>query len=329
VNMDEQSRLWETINNLDLFVKDITDQRSKKNESKKTDLRLEVAYALGNKLLSVFNKNQVENGDIVRNISSLRYAFEALIIAKLLLKEPSFILQVFLGLHQSQLKQIENHLARLEREIKLYEHLEEIDSENALKQGIEIAKQDEAGQLDAEKAGSQFFNDMATVDRIKDSHITLWSEDIEQNGYGFQVYMLRDKVLPKYIERKRLLEKVSENRAREMIKNPFFNLVFDAKRQHSKVFKTASDSRSWAQKAEDAGLKDEYDFVYSYTSAIMHCTSYSFMTPMKLSEEENGMFFKLSEQYIRHTLDNLKSLNSESQIFVFDSESKEWQNLKP
>lgn len=325
--MTEKDRLWKTIENAESFIKGIQEKRGEATKNKSTDLRYEIAFFLVKKIVSLFGRDQFENGDLVRNISSLRYAFEALVLSRLLIKEPLFVYSVYLGIHKIQEDQIENHISRLKEEIKFFEELEKMDSDDAVELGMFTAEMHDKGQhAEVGKSGSKLFENMAKIDSIKDERITLWSENVEHIGYGFHAQILREKVLPEYLERQKHLKDLNKKRAKSMIKNGLFNLFADSKGQESRVFKAAQDTRSWAQKAEDADLKEEYNFVYTYTSSIMHCTSYSFMTPDTLSKDEAGMIYKLSEQYIRHTLNNLEKYTTEMQVYFLSKDSDKWKH---
>ena len=323
--MSENERLWKVVEQMHEFKSEL--ELSIKGDEK-ININKDITIKLINKLTSLFEKSQFEDGDLVRNISSLRYAFEALVQTRLLLKEPKYPYQLYLAIHKVQEKQIENAISRLEKEISLYEDLEKEDSAKGIELGMKFAEQYSlSNDADVKSFGNELYKQMEQIDNSLKSHITVWSENIETNGYGFHASILKNKILPQYQKEKEELNKLSVKREKEMANDGYFNLFFETNGQSTKVFKVVNDNRSWSQKASDAGLQDEYNFIYSYTSALIHCTSYSFMTANNLSDDETDMIYKLAEQYINKILDCLKELTTGVEALILDPSTKQWKNI--
>ena len=101
------------------------------------------------------------------------------------------------------------------------------------------------------------------------------------------------------------MEEGVQSRNKTLAKNLDFNRKFQIKGQATKIPKILSDKRKWKQKAEDADLRNEYAFVYDYTSTILHCTSYSVLTNAEVEKPEFLTFRSLSNTFMRGIFENL------------------------
>jgi hypothetical protein len=116
------------------------------------------------------------------------------------------------------------------------------------------------------------------IDRAVARRFTLYGEDARTNGYDFQAYLIEKKVLPQI--KASLDEVVKEQRSVEAA-------------TPARVKKLATDSAAWKQRARLVGMVAEYDFIYSYTSRLLHATPASITTNQKnLEGDEMAMFLR-------------------------------------
>jgi hypothetical protein len=104
---------------------------------------------------------------------------------------------------------------------------------------------------------------------------SLYHNKAKRNGYGFQAYLIETKILPKV----RSEIAVAEAEMNELL----------AKTQ-PKVQKRGKGWR-WKERASAIGMGDQHDFVYAYTSRLLHATPSSLTTNQKnLEPDEFRMF---------------------------------------
>jgi|GEM_PF-6035187 len=93
--------------------------------SRKVDIRYKLSSSILNKLIVLTEKMLSDNGELVRDVSSLRYTLEALITVKLFKKDEKYMLTTYYSLFNKQIELTENIIKRLKYEIGLYEKLAE------------------------------------------------------------------------------------------------------------------------------------------------------------------------------------------------------------
>ncbi|MCK9454724.1 hypothetical protein [Sulfurimonas sp.] len=76
------------------------------------------------------------------------------------------------------------------------------------------------------------------------------------------------------------------------------------------------DTRSWQKKAEAVGLEEEYKLNYEMTSAFLHFTSYSLLTPNIASQDEIDYKYRLINQYIEQITTNISIF---SRVNLYDN----------
>ena len=105
------------------------------------DIRYQTCNVFAKKITSIFpSLNIIESSDLVRNVSAVRYLFEAVILLRLINKEPIAFYKMRCSLMNQQINHAKEQLDRLKNEIELYKKLEDLDSTSGILNGIEIAK---------------------------------------------------------------------------------------------------------------------------------------------------------------------------------------------
>lgn len=126
-------------------------------------------------------------------------------------------------------------------------------------------------------------------------------------GYGYTKSYLENNILPEYEKRLKLFEDVKIEIAKKLLKKTIVTGLFHFNNQHTKVFTELKDTRSWKEKAKTAQLEDEYNLVYDLSSAVLHSTSYSYLTSKDIDEHETEMIKKLCFQYSKKIMINLNA----------------------
>ncbi len=191
-------------------------------------------------------------------LATTRYMLELLIWFQLLTSDNSdycftFVKQVF----ADGLDYLKKHLAKVKREIELFQQLEQRE----LGETIEAAKRN----LESPAAFGQLFRINAEeIDRVARRRFCSYNEDAVSRGYGLQAYLMEKQAIPELEQQIEQQEKKKEAAMSQMPKS-----VQGYKRW------------VWKDEAEKAGMSEQYDFVYSYTSRLLHAKAVSFATDQK------------------------------------------------
>ncbi len=161
------------------------------------------------------------------------------------------------------------------------------------------------------KYESQILKDIELLDQY--SKKTPINEDEEDKMYDllddeFSIGLNRVSMDTIYYTRYRLLNEVIPSLKDQLvdINNKILNISInygiteESKKNHRK---------SIAAEFKELGLNREYDFVYDYTSNLIHCRSYSIYSPSKLDNNEIIMFRSLSTKFVNRIAKNLINLS--------------------
>ncbi len=168
-------------------------------------------------------------------------------------------------------------LAQLEREIAWLKSLDEKETashQQALKDmGRGATKDDQAKTL-----VSALSSVSAEIDAEAARRFSIYAQAATTNGYGFQAYLVETKALP---PARTAVEEIAAERERFESRVPA-------------EIKALRPSRwQWRAMAQKVGRVDEYDYLYSFASKLLHATPASITTDHKnLEAAEMEMFLK-------------------------------------
>ena len=210
-------------------------------------------------------------------VTVTRYLFELTVWLKLMLQNEQLYGDVYYReLLKTKLKQYEQLRDHLNREVTFLQDMDKQEGDLMTERFIEITKITDVDEqkLAANQLGK---NVMQEIDNRASRRFTLYEEAAQFNGYGFQSHQVRTKELPRilnYILEVELKLKEFDSTDTQDIKNRF-------KRWN------------WKEQASLTGMTDEYDFIYSYTSTLLHSTPVSVITDEKnLNLGEFKIFLK-------------------------------------
>lgn len=240
--------------------------------------------------------------NLLLNNAILRYTLESLIQVELLGKEEKYRYVLFYSIYNHQINKLEKLLERLMKEIELIEYFEKLEDEELKPK---ISSLDKSDFLEFTRQIEELTKEF---DKIVHKEITLFFGDFENLGFivqkDFMINNLKKKMKDKLDE----LKKLEIDKAKELVKKGHISKHFDFKNQHSRVFKEMKDLRSWENKAKEVGLENEYKLMYDLTSSLLHCTSYSILTPNDPIAHENTLTLSLIYQYSKRICDRIKEL---------------------
>lgn len=226
------------------------------------------------RLLTEQNFNFVETMGV---IAVARYIFELSVWLYLFRRDPRYGLVYFNQLIDTQQRYYQDVKAQLIREVALLKLLGEREQESqqkAIENVMGLPPDDVRQQLllPTLKAISE------AIDAEASRRFSIYAKDAQTNGYEFQAHLIETESLPQV---EQALAKVSSQRHR-------FNTTV------SQDIKDLIPHRwQWRQIAKKVDLTDEYDYIYTFASKLLHATPASVTTNHKnLEIAEMEVFLK-------------------------------------
>ena len=132
------------------------------------------------------------------------------------------------------------------------------------------------------------------IDRRASRAFSLYGEQAKTNGYGWQATLIENQILPgiaqSIAELTNELNSIDNNLLEEI--------------------RTLVPKR-WVDKAQDAEMKEDFEFIYAYTSRLLHATPSSLITDQKnLEPDEIQMFLRYVQVRMLDAIDLAQDLLS-------------------
>ena len=238
--------------------------------------------ALNDSLMRV--RNFIENNfsviETLGVLSLTRYTFEMVVHLKRIELDPHFSIVYAREIFKQQIEYYEKLGNHLKREIALYRSLsaEEIKKHDAILKSASFAPKHNWD----EKLGYKIVEDIkAASDAIDEklaTMLTFYSDDAKVYGFAFQADRLETQVLPQLI--------FLENQNRESL------LEFDGVWKNVLTGNRKYDIKmNWKERASQVGMDIEYEFIYSYTSRLLHATPVSLSTNQQCLQDDEILIF--------------------------------------
>jgi hypothetical protein len=201
-----------------------------------------------------------QNLEFIETLSLLatsRYFLELLIWFRLLeTGNPDYCFTYVKKLVTDQCDHARERLSKAKSEIAIFKELE----------AREAAQTGEAAHKSL-KSFSKSYNMIAgEVDRVARRKFCLYNSDANTRGYGYQAALLEKQLVPQLEKEVEELEKREAEAISQMPKSP----------REDKHW-------SWKQQAAAAGMAEQFEFLYAYTSRLLHAT------PMSLTTHEKSL----------------------------------------
>lgn len=227
--------------------------------------------------LRLFTENNFNLLETMSTIAVSRYIFEFSVWLQLFRRDPRYGLVHFAQLLNAQRRYWKDYREQLDRETALLRRFER-EEKDAL--GSAMSRIDNIGDpIDRKQA--LLTVPKAIAARIDDQaarHFSIYAEQAKINGYGFQAHLVEKKAVPQ-IEAS--LAAIDSEQA-----------VFNARIPET-VRDMIPNRWQWRQMAQVVGLTDEYDFIYTFCSRLLHATPASITTNEKnLELAEMVLFLK-------------------------------------
>lgn len=258
-------------------------------------IKFDISYFILSKLSSLVKILFNSQNDLVLISNVVRYSLEALITTRLLIKENDYFLKIYFSNYFNKERKGNSFIKRAQYEITIFEKLE--TEEKRLLSEIDFDKIKEIKITDI----------FDKVDVNLEQNTFMFDDDVKNNGYSFQAYLIENKIIKYFKEQIDFVKKSKDEKARELYKCEFINKLYPNINQYTELFNLTKESRPWQKKAIDVNLGHEYETIYELTSSLMHFTAYSFFTVKDIHDEEIRLYLKFISQYLKHIIVNIKA----------------------
>lgn len=218
-------------------------------------------------------------------VAVTRYIFELTLWLELIQGDVNYALIYRRRLIDTQKRYYESSLKQFEREVALLKAFGEEDGQST---DAAIKKLFALSNPTSEEVSSILGQASDETDAKAARSFSIFSDQAKTNGYGFQAHLVETHEIPKVKQHiQRLQEELDE---------------FD-RRASSKVSGLLQCSK-WDKMAEEANMTAEYEYIYSCTSKLLHCSPASITTNQKnLEPEEVVVFLRYVHTKIRDVID--------------------------
>lgn len=206
-----------------------------------------------------------------------RYTFELVVWLKHIEMDKRFALFYAQKMLKQQIELYKNLAMHLRRESELYRSLaeEEKIAHNRILAAAVVA----GSSVDPTRIGLQIAEDMHAASDFVDEKLALqfaiYSSETKRNGYGFQAHLIETLKLP---EANKNAEKNCELLTK--FNNQWTTIIGELKLK----------KWNWKERAAHVDMALEYEFIYSYTSRLLHATPASLTTDQKSLEDDEVLF---------------------------------------
>lgn len=197
-------------------------------------------------------------------IAVARYTFELSVWLKLFKLDQNYGLVYHSQLLDTQRKYWKDYRAQLNREISLLKRFQQQEDDAHTEVLTDIA-----GIIDPDECNTLLSDIRAAsdaVDKEAARHFSIYVEQAKFNGYGYQASLVTQKAVPKIDAKIAKID--SEQQA------------FDL-RLTGDVQALIPNRWQWRKMAIEVDLVDEYDFIYTFASKLLHATPASITTNQK------------------------------------------------
>lgn len=205
----------------------------------------------------------------VELIAVARGVFENLIWLKLFALNSGYGLRFYGDLLDSQIQSQQQAITKATAEIELFTQLSTEEDER-----LDAATADLNIDSDVERFLTRYHDDEKEIDDRARRTFSLYAAQAKTNGYSYQAEIIRSKVVPAHEERIQTLTAHKNALALVIAQQPA-------------AFRPRLTERwNWKAQAMRTEMELQYNFLYSYTSRLLHATPMSLATPQKLDDSE-------------------------------------------
>ena len=233
-----------------------------------------VAYADALTRLRLIVEQNFQFVETLGLLAVTRYIFELTVWLRALAQDSRYGLSYYFQIIEKQIRYYEDFVKRMEHEIARLKRLGE-------EERVEIEAMTKAILSKHDKDSTEALLSLSKkihseTDRKARRNFCMYADQARTNGHSFQAFLIERQILPKLHAK---LEECTKERAKRLASvkaRPPAGTKWDKQEQ----------SWQWKQQAASVGMSDQYEFIYSFTSRLLHATPVSLTTNQKLLEPE-------------------------------------------
>lgn len=218
-------------------------------------------------------------------VAVTRYIFELTLWLKLFEVDVNYALVYQRRMLEGQKRYYEDTLKQHIREVELLQAFGEEDSQKT-NQAIEEIRSN--SDLTPEQVSAFFKQARDEIDAKAARAFSIYTDDAKTNGYVVQAQFIESEAIPELKKGVHSLQKGLDD--------------FDKK--NSSLVNGLLKCGSWDRMAEKVSMSHEYEYIYSFTSKLLHCSPMSITTNQKrLEDNEAVVFLRYIHTKIRDIID--------------------------
>lgn len=237
-----------------------------------------------------------------------RNLFENVIWLRLFNREREYGLLFYEQLLKQQKQNTEMFIAKANSEISLFHEFERIDGENLDFSFFSVL---EGNPTDEEIQAAQVTHRNLTDDLDNKARraFSIYASAAKFNGYGYQCNIIREKELPR-----QLLQLAEIQKSLDKLCSAKWSILSEP------MFRLSKVRWNWKDRANDVGMIEQYNFLYAYTSRLLHSTPMNLITEKQLSASESAMMLDYAFITILDIFDLIDSFSfpGQANVAVFD-----------
>lgn len=224
------------------------------------------------KFLELFGPSELRTD--VELVALARNIFENLIWLRLFNADRNHGLLFYRDLLREQLKSQHQAIEKALEEIELFGQLA-IEDKVDFGPVIHLVNKENPTEADKRLIGEHIRAQARAVDEKARKTFSLYAAQAKTNGYEWQAHLIRTQAIPVHEERIRTLE------AHQSELEPAIAAIESVEMRAKLTAKW-----NWRTQAASVGMLPHYNFLYSYTSRLLHSTPVSLITPKQLDRSE-------------------------------------------
>jgi hypothetical protein len=228
-------------------------------------------------------------------LASARHIFEIKVWLWLIFSNPDYALLFY---RQALVNRIEHNkaaLAKFRWEVEFFQELAKEEKENGERIAASVNSIDDVSV--AENYIKEFHRLNAQLDDKARRKFCLYAKMARTNGYSYQAHLVQTHTIPEY-----------EGRGEKSGAELQVLDAFIAAEPSTFLGDEAKKRWNWKDRALQTGMGMEYDFLYSYTSKLLHATPMSIVTQPELSNSERLIFLEYIYISIRDIVDLVEGI---------------------
>jgi hypothetical protein len=312
MNTDQQNRLASVLSEITQLRPALNEwdgklrQKIEEREQNEPDQSLKtsgtywalVAYADALTRLRLIIEQNFQFVETLGVLAVARYIFELAVWLRALARDSSYGLTYYFQIIDKQIRYYEDYVKRVEHEIGLLKRLGEEESAE-----IEATTKAVLSKSEGDSTTADLLRRIQSeTDRKARRNFCLYANQAKKNGYSFQAFLIEKQVLPKLHAQ---LDECRRERAKRLAS-------VKGRPPIGKEWAKQDQSWRWREQAAAADMLVQYEFIYSFTSRLLHATPVSLTTNQKVLEsEEMHMFLEYIYVSILDIVDLAKQIVGE------------------